>query len=83
MGIILGTVIGIAVGATALGLTGNSGAVIPGLTIALSHIPSTVHGYNVVSNVKDALVGGAGGGVIGAAVSAVAKIGGSAATPGP
>lgn len=80
MGIILGTIIGAVVGAVALGAAAHTGTTIPGLTVALSHIPNTVHGYAVVSSVKSALLGGTGGGAIGAGISAVAK---GAAASGP
>ena len=46
---------------------------IPGLSVALEHIPPDTHGYAVVTAAKNALAGGAAGGGIGAAVSAVAK----------
>ncbi|HEY5605869.1 MAG TPA: hypothetical protein VIL45_05030 [Thermoplasmata archaeon] len=46
---------------------------IPGLAVALQHIPASTHGYDVVTAVRDALLGGAAGGGIGAAVAAVAK----------
>ncbi len=82
MGILLGAAIGIAIGAATLGASAASGTAVPGQTIALSHIPSTAHGYAVVDTVKDSLIGGAGGGAIGAAVAAVAKVFGGA-TPGP
>ena len=79
MGILLGAIIGIAVGAVALGVAVNGGVSVPGLSIALSHIPSTVHGYAVVSTVKASVVGGAGGGVIGTGIAAAAKGAGAAA----
>ena len=82
MGILLGAAIGIAIGAATLGASAASGTAVPGLTIALSHIPSTAHGYTVVNTVKDSLIGGAGGRAIGAAIAAVAKAFGGA-TPGP
>ncbi len=63
-----------AVGAVALGAaSAATHGDIPGLAIALQHIPPTTHGYEVVTAVKNALVGGAAGGGIGAAVAAVAK----------
>ncbi len=73
LGLILGTVVGAVVGAVALGTAAHTGTAIPGLAVALSHIPNTVHGYAVVSSVKSALLGGTGGGAIGAGVSAAAK----------
>ena len=48
MGILLGAAIGIAIGAATLGASAASGTAVPGQTIALSHIPSTAHGYAVV-----------------------------------
>ncbi len=66
--------IGAAVGAVALGAAAAAThGDIPGLAIALQHIPPTTHGYDVVTAVKNALAGGAAGGGIGAAVAAVAK----------
>ena len=68
--------IGAAIGAVALGAT--SAAVhgdVPGLAIALQHIPPSTHGYEFVTAVKNALAGGAAGGGIGAAVAAIAKAG--------
>ncbi len=81
MGILLGAAIGIAVGAAALGATSAAGMAVPGMAVALSHIPSSVHGYTVVNTVKESLAGGAGGGVIGAAIAAVAKGLGTSAAP--
>jgi hypothetical protein len=66
--------IGAAVGAVALGAaSAASQGDIPGLGIALQHIPPSTHGYAVVTTVRDALLGGAAGAGIGAAVAAVAK----------
>ena len=65
--------IGAAVGAVALGAASAAHGDIPGLSVALQHIPPTTHGYDVVTAVKNALAGGAAGGGIGAAVAAVAK----------
>ena len=66
--------IGAAVGAVALGVASAAAhGDVPGLAIALQHIPPTTHGYEVVTAVKNALAGGAAGGGIGAAVAAVAK----------
>ena len=73
MSIALGAAIGAAIGAVALGAAAAAHGDIPGLTVALQHIPPDTHGYTVVSAVKSALLGGAAGGGIGAAVSAVAK----------
>ncbi len=69
----LAAAIGAAVGAAALGVASamTHGAI--GLDVALSHIPTESQGYTVVSAVKDALLGGAAGGGIGAAVAAAAK----------
>lgn len=66
-------VIGAAAGAVALGVASamSNGAI--GLDAALSHMPSAVQGYSVVSAVRDALVGGVAGGGVGAAIAAVAK----------
>lgn len=71
--------IGAAVGAVALGAVSAAHGDVPGLSIALQHIPPTTHGFEVVTAVKNALVGGAAGGGIGAAVAAVAKAGAKAA----
>ena len=72
----IAAVIGAAVGAVALGAaSAATHGGVPGLAIALQHIPSTTHGYEVVTAVKNALAGGAAGGGIGAAVAAVAKAG--------
>lgn len=65
--------IGAAAGAVTLGAVSAAHGDIPGLTVALQHIPGTAPGYNVVSTVASALTGGAAGGGIGAAVAAVAK----------
>lgn len=66
--------IGAAFGAVALGAaSAATQGDIPGLAVALQHIPPTAHGYDVVTAVRDALLGGATGAGIGAAVAAVAK----------
>jgi len=66
--------IGAAVGAVAVGAASAvTQGDIPGLAVALQHIPASTHGYDVVTAVRDALLGGAAGGGIGAAVAAVAK----------
>src|SRR2546422_7200549 len=58
--------IGAAIGAVALGAaSAATHGDVPGLAIALQHIPPTTHGYEVVTAVKNALAGGAGGGGIG------------------
>src|SRR2546426_2066356 len=77
--------IGAAIGAVALGAaSAATHGDVPGLAIALQHIPPTTHGYEVVTAVKNALAGGGAGGGNGAAVSPAAKDGGQgAATPGP
>jgi len=76
--------IGAAVGAAALGAaSAATHGDIPGLAIALQHIPPMTHGYEVVTAVKNALAGGAAGGGIGAAVAAVAKGGHGAAGASP
>src|SRR2546427_11317466 len=68
--------IGAAIGAVVLGAaSAATHGDVPGLAIALQHIPPTTHGYEVVTAVKNALAGGAAGGGIGAAVSPVAKAG--------
>src|SRR2546426_3690134 len=68
--------IGAAIGAVALGAaSAATHGDVPGLAIALQHIPPTTHGYEVVTAVKNALAGGAAGGGIRAAGSAVAKAG--------
>lgn len=56
---------------------------IPGLAVALSHIPLTAHGYAVVSAAQGALLGGAAGAGIGASVAAVAKAAANAALAKP
>ena len=69
----LAATIGAAAGAVALGAASAASGNIPGLAIALQHIPGTAHGYDVVSAVQSALVGGGAGGGIGASVAAAAK----------
>lgn len=64
-----GAAIGAVVGAVALGAAAAAHGDIPGLAVALQHLPPDTHGHAVVSAVKSALAGGG----IGAAVSAVAK----------
>lgn len=73
--------IGATAGAVALGATAAVHGDPTGLATALSHIPTSAHGYAVVSAVKTAMAtragstatnAGAGAG-IGGAVSAVAK----------
>jgi len=71
--IALGAAIGAAIGAVALGAAAAAHGDVPGLSVALQHIPPDTHGYAVVTAVKNALVCGAAGGGIGAAVSAAAK----------
>src|SRR2546427_7089756 len=57
--------IGAAIGAVALGAaSAATHGDVPGLAIALQHIPPTTHGYEVVTAVKNALAGGAAGGGI-------------------
>ncbi len=68
-----GAAIGAVVGTVALGAAAAAHGDIPGLAVALQHLPPDTHGHAVVSAVKSALAGGAAGGGIGAAVSAVAK----------
>src|SRR5438093_13636495 len=76
--------IGAAIGAVALGAASAvTHGDVPGLAIALQHIPPTTHGYEVVTAVKNALAGGAAGGGIGAAVSARAKVGAEGAAAAP
>jgi hypothetical protein len=65
--------IGAAAGAVTLGAVSAAHGDIPGLTVALQHIPGTAPGYSVVSTVASALTGGAAGGGIGAAIAAAAK----------
>ena len=65
--------VGAAAGALTLGAVSAAHGDIPGLTVALQHIPGSAPGYGVVSTVASALVGGAAGGGIGAAVAGVAK----------
>src|SRR2546428_6205101 len=66
--------IGAAIGAVALGAaSAATHGDVPGLAIALQHIPPTTHGYEVVTAVKNPLAGGAAGGGIGAPVAAVPK----------
>src|SRR2546426_4221737 len=67
--------IGAAIGAVALGAaSAATHGDVPGLAIALQHIPPTTHGYEVVTAVKNALAGGAAGGGNGAASSAVPEV---------
>ncbi len=73
IGIAAAAAIGAAAGAVGLGVASAASGHIPGLAIALQHIPTGTHGYTVVSAVQNALLGGAGGGGIGAAVAAAAK----------
>ena len=65
--------IGAAAGAVTLGAVSAAHGDIPGLTVALQHIPGTAPGSSVVSTVASALTGGAAGGGIGAAIAAAAK----------
>src|SRR2546430_17610468 len=68
--------IGAAIGAVALGAaSAATHGDVPGLAIALQHIPPTTHGYEVVTAVKNALAGGAAGGGNGATLSAGAESG--------
>src|SRR2546428_4409633 len=74
--------IGAAIGAVALGAaSAATHGDVPGLAIALQHIPPTTHGYEVVTAVKNALAGGAAGRGIGAAVAAVAEARAQGAVP--
>src|SRR2546429_9618920 len=79
--------IGAAIGAVALGAaSAATHGDVPGLAIALQHIPPTTHGYEIVTAVKNALAGGAAGGGIGAAGFPGAESGaegGAAAAPPP
>src|SRR2546422_1118746 len=76
--------IGAAIGAVVLGAaSAATHGDVPGLAIALQHIPPTTHGYEVVTAVKNALAGGAAGGGIGAARAPAAETRAQgAATPG-
>jgi len=65
--------IGATIGAIGLGVASAATGDVTGLSVALGHIPSGTHGFDVVSTVANALAGGAAGGGIGAAVAAVAK----------
>src|SRR2546427_10549935 len=68
--------IGAAIGAVALGAaSAATHGDVPGLAIALQHIPPTTHGYEVVTAVKNALAGGGAGGGIRASLSPVANAG--------
>src|SRR2546422_768052 len=68
--------IGAAIGAVVLGAaSAATHGDVPGLAIALQHIPPTTHGYEVVTAVKNALAGGAAGGGIGAAAASVVPFG--------
>src|SRR2546422_2353567 len=72
--------IGAAIGAVALGAaSAATHGDVPGLAIALQHIPPTTHGYEVVTAVKNALAGGAAGGGIRAARAAGAQTRGKGA----
>src|SRR2546425_4749224 len=77
--------IGAAIGAVALGAaSAATHGDVPGLAIALQHIPPTTHGYEVVTAVKNALAGGAAGGGNGAAGFSAPKTRGKrAAAPAP
>ncbi len=79
IGMAAAAAIGATAGAIGLGAASAVSGHIPGLAIALQHIPAGTHGYTVVTAVKSALVGGAGGGGIGAAIAAAAKGFGKAA----
>jgi hypothetical protein len=79
IGIAIAAAIGTAAGAVGLGVASAASGHIPGLAIALQHIPAGTHGYTVVSAVQNALLGGAGGGGIGAGVAGIAKVFGKAA----
>src|SRR3989304_7912293 len=66
--------IGAAVGAVAVGAASAvTQGDIPRLAGALQHIPPSTHGYEVVTAGRDALLGAAAGGGIGAAVGAGGK----------
>src|SRR3989442_13434785 len=77
--------IGAAIGAVALGAaSAATHGDVPGLAIALQHIPPTTHGYEVMTSVKNALAGGAaGGGIRGAGCPRAKTRGKGAATPAP
>src|SRR2546430_9163355 len=77
--------IGAAIGAVALGAaSAATHGDVPGLAIALQHIPPTTHGYEVVTAVKNALAGGAaGGGKCGARFPPPETRGQGAGSPGP
>src|SRR3989442_4605735 len=76
--------IGAAIGAVALGAaSAATHGDVPGLAIALQHIPPTTHGYEVVTAVKNALAGGAaGGGSRPAAAARAENRGQGGASPG-
>ncbi len=65
--------IGAAIGAIGMGAASAATGNIPGLNIALQHIPQGTHGFSVVNAVTSAAIGGGAGGGIGASVAAVAK----------
>ncbi len=65
--------IGAAIGAIGMGAASAATGNIPGLNIALQHIPQGTHGFDVVTAVASAAIGGGAGGGIGASVAAVAK----------
>ncbi len=69
----IAAVLGAAIGAVGLGVASAATGDITGLGVALGHIPSATHGFDVVTAVSNALAGGAAGGGIGAAVAAMAK----------
>src|SRR2546428_1202034 len=74
--------IGAAIGAVALGAaSAATHGDVPGLAIALQHIPPTTHGYEVVTAVKNALAGGAAGGGNGRSASSVAELRAHRAAP--
>ena len=65
--------IGATIGAIGLGVASATTGDVTGLSVALGHVPSATHGFDVVSAVANALAGGAAGGGIGTAVAVVAK----------
>src|SRR2546428_13431529 len=74
--------IGAAIGAVAVGAASAvTHGDVPGLAIALHHIPPTTHGYEAVTALKNAPAGGAAGGGIGAAVAAAAQAGAKGPPP--
>ncbi len=64
---------GATIGAIGFGVASAATGDVTELSVALGHVRSGTHGFDVVSAVANALAGGDAGGGIGAAIAAVAK----------